>query len=624
MISLVSGLLSTFALGALAAPAPLSRRDGPPINVERFRLKTVPEYVASEAVPSEPSFAPKGDYVTIATEFLKKTAPGATFRLVEDHYVGADGIGHVYFKQTANDLDIDNADFNVNVDGSGSVFSYGSSFFSGEIPSPIPANVKKPADPLPALRDINEVIGLSLSTDKASVEAQDDEFVIKGVTGVERDPKAKLVYFQTPEKKLALAWRVETDVSSNWLVSYTMADKTKEILAVADYVAQATFQVYPWGVNDPTEGDRILVTDPWDTTASPFTWLADGSANYDTTRGNNGVAGLNWDSSSAWQNDPRPHVSDGNFQFPFSLNATDFKSYGNASATQLFYTANMYHDLLYLLGFDEKAGNFEANNNGKGGVGNDGVILNAQDGSGTNNANFATPPDGQPGQMRMYIFTETTPKRDCVYEADVILHEYTHGLSNRLTGGPANTKCLNSNEAGGMGEGWSDFMPTAIRIKANDTRARDIAIGTWVVNDPKGIREYPYSTSLTTNPYTFKDADPNKEVHALGTVWGTFLYEVLWNLIDAHGITSAQKPTLDSKGVPTDGRYLAMKLVMGGMALQPCNPTFLQARDAIIDADKALTNGANACALWKAFAKRGMGDKATRRAESFNVPAGVC
>lgn len=78
---------------------------------------------------------------------------------------------------------------------------------------------------------------------------------------------------------------------------------------------------------------------------------------------------------------------------------TDPKTYSNSSVTQLFYTANTYHDLLYELGFNEAAGNFETNNGNLGGKGSDAVILNAQDGGGTNNANFATPVDGQPGRM---------------------------------------------------------------------------------------------------------------------------------------------------------------------------------------------------------------------------------
>ena len=207
----------------------------------------------------------------------------------------------------------------------------------------------------------------------------------------------------------------------------------------------------PWPIENPDLGSRSILTDPWDTTASPFTWEADATTTYETSRGNNGIAQENYDGGSDYLTNFRPQSPTSEFNYPLDLAATDPKTNINASVTQLFYTANMYHDLLYELGFNEAAGNFETSNDGKGGVGNDQVILNAQDGSGTNNANFATPPDGQSGRMRMFIWTETTPVRDCAFEAGVIIHEYTHGLSNRLTGGPANTACLNVLEAGGMG-----------------------------------------------------------------------------------------------------------------------------------------------------------------------------
>lgn len=227
----------------------------------------------------------------------------------------------------------------------------------------------------------------------------------------------------------------------------------------------------------------------------------------------------------------------------------------------------MYHDLLYTLGFNEAAGNFETSNNGKGGKGNDAVILNAQDGSGTNNANFATPVDGQAGRMRMYMWTVATPNRDCAFDSGVIIHEYTHGLSTRLTGGPANSNCLNVLEAGGMGEGWGDFMAIAIHVKTTDTRVTNYPLGDWVDNTPKGIRAYLYSTSLTTNPLTYKSVNSQTEVHSIGTTWATILYEVLWNLIDKYGSTTARRPSFDSNGIPIDGRFLTMKLVVDGMAL---------------------------------------------------------
>jgi extracellular elastinolytic metalloproteinase len=209
-----------------------------------------------------------------------------------------------------------------------------------------------------------------------------------------------------------------------------------------------------------------------------------------------------------------------------------------------------------------------------------------------------------------------------------VIHEYTHGLSNRLTGGPKNSGCLNLLESGGMGEGWSDFYATAIRLKPTDTRKKDYSMGAWVNGNTAGIRNYLYSTSMTTNPQTYKSVELYSRVHPIGNIWASMLYEVLWNLIDKHGKNDGDVPNFDNDGVPTDGKYLAMKLVLDGMALQPCNPNFVQARDAIIDADWALTGGANACEIWTAFAKRGLGEgaryQATGRLDSFKVPNAAC
>lgn len=168
------------------------------------------------------------------------------------------------------------------------------------------------------------------------------------------------------------------------------------------------------------------------------------------------------------------------------------------------------------------------------------------------------------------MWTTATPNRDCAFEAGVIIHEYTHGVSNRLTGGPANVNCLSVLEAGGMGEGWGDFMAIAIHTKTNDTRATNYPMGAWVDNNPVGIRQYLYSTSLTTNPLTYKSLNSLNEVHAIGTAWATILYEVMWNLVDKYGITADRRPTFGADGAPTDGRFLTMKLVIDGMALQPC------------------------------------------------------
>ena len=85
------------------------------------------------------------------------------------------------------------------------------------------------------------------------------------------------------------------------------------------------------------------------------------------------------------------------------------------------------------------------------------------------------------------------------------------------------------------------------------------------------------------------------------------LYELLWNLVDAHGINDDNMPEFNEKGVATTGRFLFVQLIVDSFKLMRCSPHFEQSRDAILDADKALTDGENECLIWKAFAKRGLG-----------------
>jgi extracellular elastinolytic metalloproteinase len=324
----------------------------------------------------------------------------------------------------------------------------------------------------------------------------------------------------------------------------------------------------PWEINDPSKGSRVVETNPQNTASSPLGYHNDGTTTYTVTHGNNGIAQANYAGDTAYLSDYRPSGGTANnYNFGLDLANKDPKTYSNASVTQLFYTANTYHDLLYQLGFTSAAGNFQTSVNGGGGKGGDEVILNAQDGAGTDNADFATPVDGQKPRMRMFIWDYTTPKRDCAFDAGVIIHEYTHGVSNRLTGGPANSNCLSVLEAGGMGEGWGDFMAIAIHLKTTDKRTTNYPLGDWIYGNPAGIRSYVYSTSLTTNPLTYAKVNGVSEVHAIGTTWATILYELVWNIIDLRGITATRYPVLDSKGAPSDGRFYTMKIVIDAMAL---------------------------------------------------------
>jgi len=298
----------------------------------------------------------------------------------------------------------------------------------------------------------------------------------------------------------------------------------------------------------------------------------------------------------------------------------------------LFYTSNMVHDLYYRYGFDEVAGNFQQHHFGRGGEENDAVIANAQDGSGYNNANFMTPPDGQNGRCRMYLWNTASPYRDGDLEAGIVIHELSHGLSTRLTGGPANSGCLGWGESGGMGEGWGDFLATMIR---STSEYSDYSMGAWAANRENGIRNYIYSLNNTINPSTYKTLDKPGYwgVHAIGEVWAELLWVVSQKLITKHGFSESLFPPLPLEDgtipegdfyrpteytltgekkamIPKHGNSLIVQLVLNGMKLQPCRPSFFEARDAIIQADHILTDGENYCDLWNGFSERGLGPDA--------------
>ncbi|PVI04691.1 extracellular metallo proteinase MEP [Periconia macrospinosa] len=558
--------------------------------------------------------------------------PDATFRLIDDHYVGTNGITHFYFRQTANDVDVQNADFNVNIGRDGNVFSFGHSFIKMNATASILLRKRDTVDPVDALKTAVKALQLPISADKATAEEKGKRaFTMKQTTGTVSEPKAQLVYFRTSNDDLSLSWRIETHTQSKWLITYVDAQDGDKIHHVVNYAAAATYEVYPWNLENPTEGPREVVKDPWDTTASEFGWHSDGTTTYNTTRGNNAIAHSNWDgveSESDFINLPRPTSSSLAFEYPYDPNEEDWKSYINASITQAFYTANKYHDVLYRLGFTEAAGNYQLHNHGKGGKEGDWIYINAQDSRGSDNANFASPPDGQPGVLTMYMYKLSPPPwRDPAFSAGLLLHELTHGLSKRLTGGPANAECLDPWEPGAMGEGTSDFYAMAMALKKGDTRTKRYPISGWEQNElENGTRPWVLSTDMSVNPLVYEDANTIPIGHHVGVVWTTMLWEVLWDLIDKYGKNDADVPEFDEKGVPTDGKFLTLQLVTDAMAMQPCNPSYVQARDTVIDADQVRTGGENRCLIWRSFAKRGLGTGAVlydwkNRTGSFEVPA---
>lgn len=534
----------------------------------------------------------------------------------------------------------------------------------------------------------------------------------------------------------------------------------------------ASYNVFPLPLEAATFGSRSVISNPWILTASPEGWHYDGTTRYTTTRGNNVYA---YEDAAA-ANTPGFSPDGGttrNFNFSFDIHA-DPTFNVESSITNLFYLNNRIHDVFYIFGFTPAARNFQQTNFGLGGVGNDSVNAEAQDGGGTNNANFASPADGNKPRMQMYLWstvnrlffynapsaavprqplagtavfgppldnvgvtgdiklssvldgcsalpagsltgkiglvergtcaftvktknlqdagataaiiynntangntisnmsgtdatitipsvligntegeyiktnlsanttvnvtlkndpaTSITP--DGSFDNGIVVHEYGHGISNRLTGTGAS--CLNSSlDKEQMGEGWSDFFALMLTNKPGDNASVARGIGTYAAGQATtggGIRPAKYSPDFTINDYTYGDTNGLEynngsaivpDVHSIGFIWATMLWDLHWQYVAKYGYAS------DVTSNTTNGSSRVLQLVTDALKLQVCNPTFIDGRNAILAAELATTGGADKCMIWRTFAKRGLGVNASAgsktnindQVEDFTVPA---
>ncbi|UWX60089.1 T9SS-dependent M36 family metallopeptidase [Chryseobacterium oranimense] len=207
----------------------------------------------------------------------------------------------------------------------------------------------------------------------------------------------------------------------------------------------------------------------------------------------------------------------------------------------------------------------------------------------------------------------------------IIAHEYGHGISNRLTG--QGYSCLSTtNSAEQMGEGWSDFFALMLTTRPGDTSALARGMSTYSADQPTtggGIRLAKYSPDFGINNYTYARTNTVSGPHAIGFIWATMLWDLTWKYVEKYGYNS------DVLASTTSGNAKVLQLVVDGLKLQACSPTFIDGRDAILQADAVGNGGLDKCMIWKAFAKRGLGVNASAgvkatandQVEDFTVPA---
>jgi hypothetical protein len=653
---------------ALSAQTSLRNREAeslvrsvPGLRIDTHEFFATPHSIGSTdrfltpAVPANQPFSPR----SVARQFISDHQPLfnldpveiSNARIERDFVTQHNGVTHLTFQQQINGIDLFGCEVLANVSRRGELVNISSTMLArpqGNFPLPAAT-----ITPLQAIRAAAANIGVTITVDPTPLN-QPEGITQKQTWNKTPDFRTdeavttELIYFPLTAGDIRPAWSLvlpEIGIGNTYEI---MVDATNgQVLRRWNRLHFATtepitLRVYtgddpapgtpgtstPTGVQFPFVPRTLLTVNPADVSAySPNGWMDDGTS---TSAGNNVHAHLDTGNTNPNNTGAIAGSSFRTFDFPLEPLSPPYDitvapsdaNARNAAVTNLFYLCNVYHDRLYAMGFNEAAKNFQLNNFGLGGTGNDRVQADCQDGSGTNNANFnTTGPDGSTARMQMYLFTAPAPDRDGSLDSMIVYHEHSHGLSIRLSNGT-----VNGTQSGGMGEGWGDFFGVGLNAQPSDDPHGVFPMGPYatyqlgssVNNYYFGIRRFPYSTDMNKNPETYADIDiaqqsyppgvpispltgpvisaSASEVHNVGEVWCNTLLECRATLWDQYGFSANQ---------------LMMQLVVDGLKLEVTNPNFLQARDGILQADLNNNGGANRCLLWKAFAKRGMGPLAT-------------
>ena len=289
------------------------------------------------------------------------------------------------------------------------------------------------------------------------------------------------------------------------------------------------------------------------------------------------------------------------------------------AAVNIFVHGNLYHDWVYKLGFREANGNFQQNNFGRGGEGGDPMTVIAYyNDLFVNNAFYSgTEIDGTPGTVYMlrWAWQQQGNDRHGGFSSMIFAHEYQHGVTRRLVGS------ITLDQPRSLNEGWSDFMAYLYSLEPTENlRDAVVALGGWASwnynnnasirdNYYHGIRPFPIAYDMSKAPLTYADTDINQYAidpdiyfqqrfliygpHFVGQVWTSSLWDTFVLLSENYGFEQA--------------RTMMARTVIEGQKICPPEPIYTEARDSYVLADEALFGGENRVAIWRSFARRGLG-----------------
>ena len=636
---------AAFIASQRVLPAPTSKNFA--ANLEEASVEADAVSGAVSALTSQRGYLTdkaSGTPMTIAMTFVRSNAAALGLEAADlQGYTVTDvvhskvtGATHIYLQQRYRGIPVYNAQLQINVNRGGRIISVNNSFLPGiaRAVSSLSPHMQLPA----AVSSAAQFAGAPLSAQPKALQTPSGMQQVTRVehAGISLSPiNGRLMLLPIRQGEARLVWNFQIhslDEDHSW--DYTVDATTGQVWTRFDWVAGDQYRVYRQPAESPNHTSplppsdgRVLVVNPANPTASPFGWHDTNGvagAEFTTTQGNNVQAYTDVDANNSPDANSSPSGGAA-LSFDFTLNLAQAPSaYRPAAVTNLFYLNNFIHDVQYQYGFDEAGGNFQVNNYGRGGAGNDSVRAEAQDGAGTNNANFGTPPDGQRPRMQMFVWTSPNPDRDGDLDAGIVFHEYGHGISNRLVGGPANVSCLTNRQQ--PGEGLSDWWALAHTAEVGDTGADPRSMGTYSLGQPTsgtGIRTQRYSTNPSVNTWTYASINGMAVPHGVGSVWAQAAWEVYWKLVDRYGF---DPNFFNANG--NAGNQRMMLYVVEGLKNTACNPTFTQVRDGIIQAAVDNHGGEDVCPMWEAFAAFGLGTNAvsggassTAPTNGFNVPA---
>nr|MBA3684136.1 M36 family metallopeptidase [Planctomycetota bacterium] len=337
----------------------------------------------------------------------------------------------------------------------------------------------------------------------------------------------------------------------------------------------------------PTVPSQLITIAP-DPLASPNGWC-NASA---STMGNNADANVDHNFDRLADRRAAGTIGGGGstltFDFTPDLTVAPQSTTANqdAATVNMFYWMNIAHDRLYKHGFTEAFGNYQSENFSRGGLGGDPMIGTVQTALGriSNNASFTDAnSDGVSARIIMFLFNQVTPERDSGLDAQLIIHEYMHGLIMRMiNGGGVHYGGTYWPQGRSMAEGYCDFMGICLTADPNDDTSANYPFCAYLTrqtspdNYYRGYRQYPYSTNMSADPMTLSMVPlfPGQEVHGMGVLWGSVLWDARAALID--------------KTDGTTGTNMILDLVLEAIKLTPPEPTLLEARDALLLADVVL------------------------------------